>query len=185
MKKNLIVTLAMFVLGSFGTVWAQDLSTAEAEASHQLSVTIPEVLFVQILGTSPAVSFDLSENTEAYLAAADNETAIGSSASTTMTDVQVWANQGWVLTVEAEEFVDAESLSIANIEVVPTGDLPLSVTSRLVSFRLNTTANVAEGGATGGWASVGISGSDYSIFVDGMEATGTHTTTVTYSVFAN
>lgn len=35
-------------------------------------------------------------------------------------------------------------------------------------------------GSTGGWRSLGFSGSDYALTVDGDEASGTYTTTVTY-----
>lgn len=182
MKKSFSTTLALLLVTLLGTSMAQTLFTAESTADHQLDVVIPEVLFVRILGTTPTVTFDLTIDVDGYLVAADDGTPI-TSTSSTMTDVQVWANSGWALTVSAAEFLNAGSLVIANVGVNPrAGDADPSVTTLLGSFRLDEIESIAEGDATGGWASVGINGDDYEIYVDGSEAEGPHTTTVTYTI---
>lgn len=181
MKKLVAIALASFLALSFGAAFAQDLSTASDEATHQVEVIVPEVLFVRILGTDPMVTFNLAGDVNAYLAAADAGTSIGATSST-MTGVEVWANMAWELTVEADEFVDAGSLVIANIQVTPTRTPGTGVDTVEASFYLDATDPIASGSATEGWSSVGIDGDDYAIFVDGSEAEGTHTTTVTYTI---
>lgn len=172
MKKFLVSALATVVLVSFGSVFAQQT------ADHQLRVTIPDVLMIRILtddGTSPFVAFDFLATQATFLAALDTGAMLPATDGN-LTSVQV-------LAIGSSYTVDA-SASAFTLAGLARGDVLVQMQDGN-DFRLDSGDDIATGGATGGWFDIGIATDSYFLFIDGDEAAGTDTITVTYSIFSN
>ncbi len=201
MKKvlSLLVVAAAVLMGS---------AMAQTD-SHDVSVTIPNLLRLRIVNGStaeaaaPSVAFDyntLAANVDKYIAEV-NGTTSGGLAPTTVTDfgnVIVFSNRtSWEVRVNASAlgFADTFTLGVAaggvalsDIVVKPSGVKGTGVTTVAANWDLaNTSGNVngdlvANGAKTTGWSSLGFSGNDYKLTVNGDENPGTYTTTVTYTI---
>lgn len=179
MKKFLVTSLAAIVVASLGSAFAQNT------ASHELRVTIPQVVGIRIQSTPAAevvpttVVFDYADsgNQAAYLA------AIGSGVGNwlpptgySLGEVEVLAvGTGWRVTVAASGSLTTTGIDLDQVRVTPTAG---------AAFLLDSVSNIATGTATA-WSGLGISGASYELFVDGTEDAGDDTITVTYSIFAN
>jgi len=201
MKKFLIATLVMFVLGSVGVVFGQANT-----ASHDLRVRIPDLLMLRITNGSnasvaaPVVNFNFVDNAgglAAYLALV--ESGVAGNLDPTFTnfgDVVVLSNRGsWVVTVAATNFDfqpddsvgdGAAGLALSDITV----DIGATAGSNGITSINDTFAlsfdpqTIVAGTRTQGWTPLGIGGNSYSIAVSGDEAPGTYDTTVTYTITA-
>jgi hypothetical protein len=179
--------------------WA---STALAQSlSHDVSVTIPDIIGIRIIGGSAgprAVTFDYATNAGAYLAATRGSGVLLPTAVNRFADVQVnvTRNGRWSVEVIATPWTyvgsgTAASLPLASVRVIrgvrsgltqnaisgPGGSAYYSATWPL------STANqriASRTGATSGWRSMGFNGWDYELLVDGSEDPGSYTTVVTY-----
>lgn len=207
MKKFLVSALALFVLGSFGSVFAQ-ANTAD----HDLQVRIPNLLMLRITNgistasvATPVVNFNFIDNAgglTAYLALVEGGVA-GSLGPTfsNFGDIVVLSNRGaWTVDVEASAFVfiddvittgedvpNGAGLALSDITIDPSAVAggPNGITSINDTFTLSTVEqSIAAGTRTQGWTSLGIGGSAYSIAVSGDEGPGTYDTTVTYTITA-
>jgi hypothetical protein len=178
MKKLVIASLAAIAFASLGSALAQD------SASHQLQVTIPEVLGIRILPT-PAADVTTTSVVFDYAAAANQADYLAA------------------LATAGTVYLPPTSYSLGDIEVLAAGtDWSVSVTTsgtlantgidlgmvRITSsihgaFTLGAGAGIATGSATT-WTSLGISGADYELGVDGSELDGDDTITVTYTISA-
>lgn len=179
MKKYIIASLAAIALASLSSALAQDT------ASHELQVTIPEVLGIRTQPTTDAdlsvldVVFDYADvdNQAAYLAVlATPGSGWLPATDYSLGDVEVLAaGTGWRVTVSTVGTMANTGIGLARLRVTPTS---------FGAFTLDSVANVATGSATT-WQSIGISGASYELFVDGTETAGDDTITVTYSIFSN
>lgn len=207
MKKFIVSTLAMFVLVSFGVVFAQT-----NVASHDLRARIPDLLMLRITDgsnssvNSPAVAFNfvadaagLTAYLNMYMGLGDPAVAVDlDPTSSNFDDIVVLSNRGaWVVNVSATAFafVDnvlagevAAGLALSDITVDPTVTTATAtggLSSINDTFALSTVAqSIASGTRTQGWTSLGISGDNYRISINGDEAPGTYITTVTYTITA-
>ena len=199
MNKFLVSTLAMLVVVSFGSVFAQSNT-----ASHDVRVRIPDLLMLRIVdGTgnntvaAPVVGFDFDTNAAgraAYMTVVEDGAAADlEPTSSNFGDIVVLSNRAsWTVDVAAADFtftdnvatdgvdVDAYGLALSDISVAITG----ADTSVGASFTLGTNQDIASGSRTTGWRSLGIAASGYRITVNGDEAPGTYVATVTYTVTA-
>ena len=201
MKKLVVVSIVAAVLLASGAVFGKSATT-----EHELEIRIPDVLFLRITdGTegsnasadNPSVMFDFQalENIDTYM---DMVNAGGGDLEPTNVnnfgDVIVFANRGaWSVGVSAEDFdfednldleVTHNGVALGDIKVVRSGTPGTNVSSVAASWDLTTATAIASGTRTQGWNSLGFSGIDYSFTVDGHEAPGTYTTTVTYTITA-
>lgn len=199
MKRHLLRLAALAALSVAGLGFAQT-------DTHDVTVRIPSVLQVRITdstgnnaGANPAVMFD-------YQAAANINTYLNTvnagggdlapTAVTDFTNVKVFSNRvgTWSLGVSAAALTFTNNLALtpaptgvgvalADIKVTPSGAQDSSVATRSTSYTLSaTSATVATGSRTTGWAAVGIGGSDYDLTVNGDEDPGQFVTTVTYTI---
>jgi hypothetical protein len=199
MKRHLLRLAALAGLAVAGFGFAQT-------DSHDVTVRIPSVLQVRITdGTStaasaaPAITFDYQDPT--YLNTYLN-TVNGGGGDLPPTNVAQFGNilvfsnrvGTWNLRVSAAALTYSNNLgltpaptgvgvALADLKVTPSGTMDSSVASRSASYTLATApAIVASGSRTTGWASVGISGNDYDLVVNGDEDPGQYVTTVTYTI---
>ena len=197
MKKFLHAALVTAMLLGMGTALGQ------ADDSHDVRIRIPEVLALRITdgsgntaATDPSVEFDFLSGTafDDYLAALDAGSAwLAPTAVNNFGDVVVFANRGtWRVGVSATAFTFtddvvlgelAAGIVLADIRVMPTGSVGLNVSNVAESWDM-TGGEIADGVRTQGWRSLGFSGDDYEIFVDGDEAPGSYLTVVTYTITA-
>jgi len=183
MKKLVATLIATSMLVGMGTVSAQ--------ASHDVTVTIPQVMMIRIVdgsnvaASNPGVIFDI--DADAYAALFDNDGTGGRLPSTSAPnfgDVTVFSTASWRVNVSASETDDEwEGLSLADITVEPSRAPGTNVNRNLDVWSLATTANLFNGTATRGWRSLGFSGTDYLLTVDGRES-GSYTASVTYTIAA-
>ena len=198
MKKLIATAVISTMLLASGAAFGQ------AAASHDVVVRIPNVLFLRITdgsgndaATNPSVTFNFQANFQAYL------DAVNSGVVTNLTptdvnnfgDVIVFSNRGtWNVTVAATAIVFANNLTLdgvtgtgvalTDITVAPPAATPhASIEARAASWNL-TGSQIANGVRTQGWRSLGFSGGDYRLAVNGDEDPGTYTTTVTYTIAA-
>lgn len=199
MKKSLITALILTMLVSLGTAFAQT-------DSHDVVIKIPSILSVRIvdssggLAGSPIVNFDFRTTTANRTKYIDAVNAGGADLAPTSTpdfsDLQVFSNYGtWSLYVKATDPLSAftsldtgitsgAGISLSDIVVTPSGTPGASDITVATSFPLDITTAVATGKNTSGWKSVGISGNDYTLHVNGDENPGAYTSTVTYQFTA-
>ena len=195
------VVLLLVIVALLATLtpgWAQG-----STASHPLSITIPERIGIRIVGpgTGPrTVEFDYGSDIATYLAAAAAGTALLPTNVHRIDDVQVdVAHRGrWYVYVQATPFTYTGPATGAGL------DLSTITVRRGVRSGLTQTAIAGPGGSasyaaswvlsadqqeiatrtgsTGGWRSLGFSGWDYELSIDGSEDPGTYRTVVTYTV---
>lgn len=183
--------ICMILLGSIPAL-AQSSDVA-------LQVEIPDYIGIRLVGGGTgarSVAFDYAGDPDAYLAAVASGIAQSPSAVTRFDDILVntTRNGRWRVQVVATPFTYTgptfpAGLALADVRVErsrdpdPTVfDLPGNSSGFLTSWALSTvvTEIAHSRGATGGWRSLGISGWDYRLTLDGDEAPGTYTTVVTY-----
>ena len=169
--------------------------------AHELRVLVPEVIGIRIVGdgTGPrSVAFDYAADPEGYVAAIDGAGVLRPTSVVRFDDVEVNATRKgrWRLTVQATPFAHAgpgspAGLALSDIRVErsrPQDAIvgPGNSATYATSWTLSTVSTeiASRTGATGGWRSLGFSGWDYRVAVDGDEAPGTYTTVVTYSLTA-
>ncbi len=188
-----LAMVAVMVLG-LGAAFAQPA------AGHDVNIRIPRLLMLRITdglsnnaATSPSVEFDFQADATDYIAAVN--AGGGTVAPTTVTDfgdVVVLANAGgWSVGVSSGvlSFIDnlavggtGAGIALTDITVAPSGAAGANVTPT-GGFNLSG-ATVANGSKTTGWESLGFSGGDYGLTVDGDEDPGEYSTTVTYTITA-
>ena len=190
---RVLLMLAIFVLGT-----PQALGQS---AEHQLSVSTPSYVGIRIVGSGTgarAVIFDYAARPDAYLTAVDTGAALPPTAVNRFDDVQlnVTRRGRWRIHVQATTFVYAGSaapagLALSDIRVTRTRPQnavfgPGNSARYETTWTLSTTPTeiATSNRSTGGWRSLGFSGWDYSLAVDGDEAAGSYTTVVTYSLTA-
>jgi len=182
------------------------LATATAQsASHGLSVRIPDYFGIRIVGPGPgprAVTFDYASDPDAFAAALQGDGRLPPTAVNRFDDIQINAtrNGRWNLDVVATPLAYVGSgsgagLALGDIRVVRGARSGLTQTAifgpgnsagYVASWILSTAPQriAFRNGSTQGWKSLGFNGLDYEIAVDGDEAAGTFTTTVTYQLTA-
>jgi hypothetical protein len=200
MKRHLLRLAALAGLAVAGFGFAQS-------DTHDVTVRIPSVLQVRITnGTStaasaaPAVTFDYQTNAADVTTYLNTVNAGGGDLPPTLVtdfgNVLVFSNRvgTWNLGVSALNLTYSNNLgltpaptgvgvALADLKVTPAGTQDASVATRSPSYTLsNTSAVVATGTRTTGWASVGIRGQDYALTVNGNEDPGQYVTTVTYTI---
>ncbi len=197
MKKLVVTTLITTLLLASGAAIGQ-----AAAASHDVEVRIPNVLFLRITdgngnaaATDPSVTFDFQANLSAYLNLVNTGGgAIAPTAVSNFGGVVVFSNRGtWNVTVAATALVHTDNLTLgvtgngvalSDITVTPSGTPGLNVSEVADDWNLTTATSIANGVRTQGWRSLGFSGGDYRLAVNGDEDPGTYTTTVTYTIAA-
>lgn len=171
-------------------------------AGNEVRVAIPDFIGLRIVGpgTGPrSVAFDYGTDPDAYFAAASTGTTLQPTAVNRFEDVQVNStrNGRWRVQVVATAFAytgptGAAGLALADVRVErsrapdPIFAGPGNSAGYATSWSLSTTpTEIAHSrGSTSGWRSLGISGWDYRLHVDGDEAPGTYRTVVTYFLTA-
>ena len=190
-KQLLVIALVTGLLLALGAGFAQPFSD---NASHSVTIQIPDVLFLRITNgtdnaavTGAIVNFDFASNPDAIIEYLDHVAEGGGWIESTdddaaFDDVIVFSNRaGWRVTVQATAFATA-GFSLANVRVTPDGTNETSATV-LEDWTLAATQNIATGGLrTEGWESLGFSADAYEINLDGTELPGDYTTTVTYTI---
>jgi hypothetical protein len=178
-------------------------TTAAAQTTlFGVRVEVPDYIGIRLVGDGTGartVTFDYAANPDAYLAAVANGTALSPTDVARFDDVLVntTRNGRWRVQAVATELVHAGPTSGTGIELSdvrfersrdpdPIFDLPGNSAGYLESWTLSASATeiAYSRGATGGWRSLGISGWDYRLVVDGDEAPGTYTTVVTFFLTA-
>ena len=199
MKKLVIISIVAAMLLASGAAFGQ-------AASHDVEIRVPNVLMLRItngsgslgVASNPGVVFDfvtLSANVDAYLDAVnDGGDELAPTSVSDFDDVIVFSNRAtWNVTVAADPigFTDdvvtgltANGIALSDITVAPSGTPGDHVSSVSASWSLATTTSIANGVRTQGWRSLGFSGSDYRLTVNGDENPGTYRTTVTYTIAA-
>lgn len=177
-------------------------STAAAQTqSHEVSVTVPATIGLRIVGTGTgprSVTFAYGSNPQAYTTAVEQDELLPPTAVSRFADVQlnVTRRGRWRLHVQASTFVFTGSaaptgLALSDIQVIRSGPQDAvngsgGSATYASTWTLSTTGiEIASSpNPTGGWRSLGFSGWDYRLTVDGDETPGTYTTVVTYSLIA-
>jgi hypothetical protein len=197
MKKLIATAVISAVLLATGVAFGQS-------ASHDVEVLIPNVLMLRITdgsgndpATDPSVTFDFqaTANVDDYLDAVNAGGGdLAPTAVSSFGDVVVFSNRAtWNVTVGASTlgFVDNLGLTVtgtgvalSDITVAPSGTAGPNVSSVDTSWDLTTTGSIANGVRTQGWRSLGFSGGDYRLAVNGDENPGTYSTTVEYTIAA-
>jgi hypothetical protein len=169
--------------------------------AHDVLVRVPDIIGLRIVGagTGPrSVTFDYGADPAGYFAAVDGDGSLAPTAVSRFDDVEVNAtrNGRWRISVQATPFAyvgpsSPTGLALTDVRVVRSGPQDAIVGPGNSAFfaptwTLSTSATeiASRTGATGGWRSIGVSGRDYRVAVDGDEAPGTYRTVVTYSLTA-
>ena len=184
MKKYLIATLAMFVLGSYGVVFAQPFTSS---ASHQVTVTIPEVVTIRFTnGTSRA---PVTSNVNLAFAPTADQASDGGSfqasnlASRGWDDVQVFQNRENTWSVSFAVIDPTADFDWDSIAVNPSG-----VDAIALAFDLGTpgaiAANTYDNANPRGWNRLGFGPADFMLTLDGTETAGDYSATVVYTLTA-
>jgi hypothetical protein len=174
------------------------------QASHDVLVRIPNVLMLRITdgngnnaASNPGVTFDFVSDPDTYISAVNSgDGELSPTSISNFSDVIVFSNRAsWTVNVQASAISASQlsglntglsGMSLAKIGVAPSTFTPTAfVTSRAESWTLSENATaIAQGTRTQGWRSLGFSGSDYRLTVDGSEDPGQYATTVTYTIAA-
>ncbi len=189
--------LALIVFGSTRVL-------AQA-ADHDVRVRMPEIIGIRLLGGGSgirSVTFDYAAAPEAYLSALESGGSLPPTEVVRFDGIEVNASRNgrWYVEVVASPLAYTGSASMAGLTLedlrVDRGAVSGLVQDAIVgpgksawyltSWTLSSTARqiASRTGATGGWRSLGFDGTDYVLTVDGDEAAGTYTTTVTYFLTA-
>lgn len=177
MKKFIITSLTAALLLAAGQAFAVVNVAPSDDASHELEIVIPQVLMIRIVADgNSAVVFDYGAEFDQYFDLLEGGSS-GDLAPTqpSFDDISVFANyDAWTVSVAA----NGDALVSDRVSVHPSaGSGFLNGTS----FALDG-STIATGAQTQGWRSLGISGSDYRLFVDGTEVPGQYSATITYSI---
>lgn len=196
MQKVLSLLTLILLVSSFAVAQQSN------QASHNVTINIPNLLMVRITNGSnaaapnPAVTFDLVTDIAAFIDAIENNTPLRPTNFVDFDDVIVFSNRAtWTVNVTASPIsatqltglnTDLQGVTLAKISVAPRGSIDTGiVTSRATSWELSEGATfVASGIRTQGWESLGFDGDDYLMNVDGTEDPGNYSTTVTYTISA-
>lgn len=184
MKKvfSFLVVVATLVAGS---------AMAQTD-THDVTINIPEVLQISIFDASnnvavaPSVSFDYVTNAAAYLAMVNaGGGALAATSSSQFADVRVMSNHAsWQVTVSAAGALGI-GLALADIDVTPSGVTGPNVATAPgwdLTGGVMAVGTATVGGGQLAFQSLGFSGNDYSLTVNGDEDPGTYTLTVTYTI---
>ncbi len=179
---------------------------AAQSAEHDVKVGIPSFFGIRIVNDanvprgSPAVNFDYASDVAAYTEAYEGSGYIGASNVTDFADVQVSVRTGfglplWYVEVTASPLeyrgaAQGAGFALEDIQVVRgavsglnqsavawgriSGAWALSTDPQEVALSIF---------GTRGWQTLGFSGQDYRVKVDGDEDPGEYSTTVTYAIF--
>lgn len=179
MKKFLVSALATFVLVSFGSVLAQ--------VQHNVTVSIPEVVTIRFTeGTSRA---PVTTNLDLAFAitgdAADFAGQYGPSnlASRGWTNVQVFQNRESTWSVSVVVSGASADFDWSNITVTPSGVDAIASAFNLAVGGVIATDESPNANARG-WNALGFGPGDFELELDGMEAGGNFSATVTYALTA-
>lgn len=149
------------------------------DASHELEITIPEVLMIRIdASDNSSVIFDYGTDFNQYFDLLEDGSS-GTLPPTTKSfeNISVFANyEHWVVSVTAK----GHELVTERVTVAPTNPSTYLGTTE---FKLDGN-EIAKGTQTQGWQPLGISGNDYLLYVDGTETPGEYNATITYSITA-
>jgi hypothetical protein len=187
MKKHLIATLAMLVLGSSGVVFGQELDTAQ----HEVTVTIPEVAMLRFTNGNSndavtanlAIEFDLTDqftatNPDGFL---DLEGAYPVTNEPGWDDLKVFVNRSasWSVTLELEsiDVTDDPTWAWSKIAVAP------DAAGLANAFTLNDT-DVVTTSSERGWNSLGFGPQDFTLTLTGNEIAGEYSAVVVYTLSA-
>lgn len=197
MKKLIATAVVTTMLLATGAAFGQS-------ASHEVEVRIPNVLMLRITdgvgnaeATAPSVSFDFQADFDTYLDAVNSGvvTDLFPTDVNDFGDVIVFSNRGtWNVTVATTGITFANDLNLVGVTgngvaltditvAPPAAALHGSIQARAASWNL-AGGQIANGVRTQGWRSLGFSGNDYRLAVNGDEDPGTYTTTVTYTIAA-
>ena len=203
-KKLVITSMVASLLLAAGAAFGQPA----ASDSHDIEIRIPNVVFLRITNgegndaaTDPAVEFDFQDDMDTYMNAVEAGGAeLEPTDVTSFGDVIVFSNRAtWNVTVSATvisfendfelddsdgEPISGNGVDLSDIIVRRGGTPGLNVSSVASAWNLATTGPIANGVRTQGWRSLGFSGDDYRLAVNGDEDPGTYTTTVTYTIAA-
>jgi hypothetical protein len=168
MKKNLIVTLAMFVLGSFGVVFGQVLDTA----GHNVTVNIPNVAFLRFTPTAQSNGVyggDLNLTFSPTPVEIEAGTSVNqSNTDATWGDLKVFINRAanWSVTVGVVQQSGPEQFLW---ESIGTG-------------AFNIDGDSIATGTSRGWTSLGFGANDFILTPDDSMGPGVYVATVTYTL---
>ena len=171
--KKVLVLLVVAVLGS-------SLGFAQSSQSHDVNVKIPSVLRIRITSgasnapvTAPsAVVFDFVANPTLF--EVGTPLASTNAAPANWDGIKVFSNgQAWRVEVAT---TTTGAFDWSKVSVLALDGSPL--------FNLGS-GEIATGGITSGWMSLGFGPSDFRITFDGSEDAGTYDTTVTYNIYSN
>lgn len=168
MKKYLIATLAMFVLGSYGVVFGQVLDTA----GHSVTVNIPNVAFLRFTPTvesNGVYGGDLNLVFSPSAVEIEAGTLVGqSNTAATWGDLKVFINRiaNWSVDVSVVQQTGPEQFLW---ESIGTDDFDIDGD------------NIATG-STRGWTSLGFGASDFQLTPDDSMGPGEYVATVTYTL---
>lgn len=179
MKKFLVSSIIGALLLTAGQAFAV-VAVPSDDASHELEIVIPEVLMIRIDASGDsAVVFDYGNDFDQYFELLEDGSS-GSLAPTQQSfeNISVFANyDAWTVSVAA----NGDALVSDRVSVHPSAGS--AFLNGITSFGLDG-STIAQGQQTQGWRPLGISGSDYRLFVDGTETPGQYTATITYSITA-
>jgi hypothetical protein len=193
-NRGLLRTLAALILVTHATAQS---------TQHEVRVTTPDFIGLRIVGGGSVnprgVTFDYALAAAAYLLAAGGSGDLPPTSVNRFDrmEVQVTRQGRWSLHVIATPFTHAgpgepAGLVVGDVRVDRGATSGLAQNAILMaaggssgyaeSWPLATTAQriAWRNGGTGGWRSLGFSGWDYVLRVQGDEAPGTYRTTVTY-----
>lgn len=183
MKKHLIATLAILVLVSFGSVFAQSTTSA---ASHQVSIAVPEVVTIRLTnGSSRSAVSNFVDLT--FQPTADQASAGGSYQATNLAtrgwdDVQVFQNRGSTWKVAVSLSSPTSGFDWSKIAVTPAAGALAS------AFDLGTLGTIAESTDASpiarGWHRLGFGPGNFALVLDGTETAGSYSATVVYTLTA-
>ncbi len=185
MKRIAVTALASLALLSFGAAFAQ------ISDSHDLDITIPQLLMLQIVDAAgdvvaaPSVAFNITP--AQYLTVAEGPTATTFiPTSSNFTDVRVLTNNAaWSVAMSASALGFTPVVTGSAAAGLDLGDIHVVDGSDATIFVLDTTNDIASGSAaTTGWQSLGFGGSSFRLDLDGDEEPGDYSWTITYTVSA-
>ncbi|MCA1791576.1 MAG: hypothetical protein LC667_17520 [Thioalkalivibrio sp.] len=177
MKKFLVSALALFVIGSFGSAFAQ--------VEHDVNITIPEVASIRFTlgGDRTPVTENVDINFAIAAGDAQNYQGVYSPSnlgSIGWDNVQVFQNGEATWDVEVSVDGATAGFDWAKVSVTPTG--------LASAFDLATGGEIASESTVGaevtGWTALGFGPQDFRLDLDGTEEADTYSATVVYTLSA-
>jgi hypothetical protein len=178
---------------------------AAGQGAHDVTVSIPDVIGIRIVGSGDgprAVVFDYGDDAAAYAAAVLGDGRLLPTDVRSFSGVEVNATRRgrWSVQVVATPLAytgpgNGDGLALGDVRVVRGSRSGLAQDAITwqgnagwywADWQLSTSAQAiaSRTGATRGWRSLGFSGLDYEVAVQGDEDPGSYTTTVTYLLTA-